>query len=144
MKEEHQLIIKSLEQAFIELERKCEAANRDDDGRVSFSNYRSVVLALRRCQLILEDFLHYLPFHKQADARLYLSILGDVNADVATYSGVNYLSEFVLPGEPPYRQQYTDIKDPKFSPRDYLEKRGLVAPAPKKKARRARPVKGEK
>ena len=142
MKEEHQLIIKSLEQALIKLDKKCEAANHDD--MVSFSNYRSVVLALRRCQLILEDFLHYLPFYKQADARLYLSILGDVNADVATYSGVNYLSEFVLPAEPPYRQQYTDIKDPKFSPRDHLEKRGLFAPAPKKKAHRARPVKGEK
>lgn len=140
MKEEHQLLLKSLEQALIELERKRETANRDDDDRVSFSNYRSVVLALRRCQSILEDLLLHLPLDKQADVRIYLSILGDMNSDVAAYSQIDYLSEFVLPAEPPHRPQYPDFKDPKFSPRDYLVKQGVVTPAPKK-VRRARSVK---
>lgn len=141
MKEEHQHILKNLEQSLIELERKREAANRDDDDRVSFSNYRSVVVALRRCQIILEDILPHLPNDKQPDVRIYLSVLGDMNADVATYSGINYLHEFVLPTEAPYRQQYANIKDPKFSPRGNLEEIGAIAPVLEKKTRKARPAK---
>ena len=112
MREEHRLLVKSLEKAFTDLEEQRAALSRGADDMVSLSNYRSVVLALRRCQMILEDLLLYLPIDKQVDVRIYLSILGDMNADVATYSKINYLSEFVFPAEAPYRQQYTDIKDP--------------------------------
>ena len=137
MKEEHEVIIRSLARAFVELEKSRDA----DKDKVSFSNYRAVVLALRRCQSILEDILPHLPSDKQPDVRIYLSVLGNMNADVATYSGVNYLHEFVLPTEAPYRQQYVNIKDPKFSPRGNLEEIGAVAPVSKKKTRKARPAK---
>lgn len=102
MKKKHRLIVKSLEKALMDLAEQRAALGRRADDMVSFPNYRSVVLALRRCQLILEDLLLYLPIDKQADVRIYLSILGDMNADVATYSKINYLSQFVVPAEPLY------------------------------------------
>jgi len=108
MTPENEALLSQLKSVFIENAqlKKALAGGEANKDAVSFSAYRSVIIALRRAHNILEDMLPSLPKAKRTDAQIYLKLLGDMQSDVSVYANIGFLEEFVRPVGDPYPNTY--------------------------------------
>lgn len=98
MKEHNSKLLKVLEEALKETRKLAKEQEETAllEQTVQAKDYWRVIVALRRCRLILEDLLPHLPKDKKEEVLIYMNAIGGVEQDASVYAKSDYLYEFVV------------------------------------------------